>query len=440
MNFIPRVIRRRIAHRPNLVKIIDNIGWLFFDKILRMGVGLFVGVWIARYLGPERLGLLGFATAFVGLFGPIATLGLQGVVVRDIVRNPSGAEETLGTAAALHVVGGVIAYGLILATISWLRPDDSLVKVMVGVLGSMMLLQASQVAVYWFESQVISKYTVWVQSGVFLVFAAVKVVLILNEEPLVAFVWAMLVEAAVVALALLAVLGLRGPALTRLSASVHRAKSLLLDSWPLILSAAAIMIYMKIDQVMLGQMVGSREVGIYSAAVNLVNPLFAVTNMIVASLFPTIVSMIDDSVVLRSRLLKLYSFVFWTAVCVAFPTVLLAEWIIVILYGSEYYEASEVLAVYVLSLPFAFWAMASSRWYLAKGLQVKLFQRAFIGAIVNIALNYVFISAFGLIGAAYATLISYALVGLMFDLHSKSTKDQFSIKLSSVNPLRLKRS
>ena len=88
MNLIPAFVHRRIAHRPNLVKIVDNIGWLFFDKILRMGVGLFVGVWIARYLGPEQFGLLSFAIAFVGLFGAIATLGLQGIVVRDIVRDP----------------------------------------------------------------------------------------------------------------------------------------------------------------------------------------------------------------------------------------------------------------------------------------------------------------------------------------------------------------
>jgi len=85
VKLIPAFINRRIAHRPNLVKIVDNISWLFFDKILRMGVGVLVGVWIARYLGPEQFGLLNFATAFTSLFGAIAALGLQGIVVRDIV-------------------------------------------------------------------------------------------------------------------------------------------------------------------------------------------------------------------------------------------------------------------------------------------------------------------------------------------------------------------
>jgi O-antigen/teichoic acid export membrane protein len=114
MNLMPTFVLRRIAHRPELVKIIDNIGWLFFDKTLRMGVGLFVGVWVTRYLGPEQFGLFNFATAFTALFGAVATLGLQGIVVRDIVNDPSCKEETLGTAALLHLIGGTLAYGLII--------------------------------------------------------------------------------------------------------------------------------------------------------------------------------------------------------------------------------------------------------------------------------------------------------------------------------------
>jgi PST family polysaccharide transporter len=99
VRILPGFIKRRFEGRPNLVKILDNIGWLFFDKILRMGVGLIVGVWVARYLGPEQFGLFNFATAFVGMFGAIAGLGLQVFVVRDLVREPSSKEEILGSAA-----------------------------------------------------------------------------------------------------------------------------------------------------------------------------------------------------------------------------------------------------------------------------------------------------------------------------------------------------
>ena len=160
LKFIPQSLQEYIAQHSQFSKILENIGWLFFDKILRMGLGLFIGVWIARYLGPEQFGLLSFAVAFTWLFGAVSTLGLPEIVVRDLVRKPDTKLETLGTAAALLLLGGVLTYCLILITIFWIRPEDLLAKVLVAILGSVVLFKASEIAIYWFESQVLSKYSV----------------------------------------------------------------------------------------------------------------------------------------------------------------------------------------------------------------------------------------------------------------------------------------
>jgi O-antigen/teichoic acid export membrane protein len=82
MHLIPAFVRHRLTHRPNLVKILDNIGWLFLDKVLRVGVGLLVGVWIARYLGPEQFGLLNFAFAVIGLFS-VAASTVESMILDD---------------------------------------------------------------------------------------------------------------------------------------------------------------------------------------------------------------------------------------------------------------------------------------------------------------------------------------------------------------------
>jgi O-antigen/teichoic acid export membrane protein len=124
MNFIKNFIYQYIAHRPNLVKIVNNISWLFFDNILRMIVGLSVGVWIVRYLGPEKFGLFSFAMSLTSLFGVIAALGLESVVVRNIVRDPKSASETLGTTAELQLIRGLIAYYYILVTITYRRTNE----------------------------------------------------------------------------------------------------------------------------------------------------------------------------------------------------------------------------------------------------------------------------------------------------------------------------
>lgn len=437
MNIVPAFVRRRIAHRPNLVKIVDNIGWLFFDKVLRMGVGLLVGVWVARYLGPEQFGMLNFALAFTGLFGAIATLGLQGIVVRDIVRDPESAHLTLGTAAMLQLLGGLVSFLLILSAIAYLRPDDSLSRTIVAILGAMMLLKASEMAVYWFESQVQSKYTVWVQNSVFLVFAVVKVGLILLEAPLPAFVWAMLAEAAVVAAILLLVFNLRGPNITQLQASIARAQILLKDSWPLLLSSAAIIVYMKIDQIMLGQMIGDEAVGIYSAAVRISEVWYFIPMVIVASVFPAIIEAKKRSEELYyARLQKLYDFMAVIGVVVALPMTVFSGSLITMLFGAQFSEAGTVLAIHIWAGIFVFLGVASNNWFLTENLQKLAFQRTVYGAVANIIMNLLLIPKFGVNGAAVALVISQAIASLFFDGLQKVTRHMFFMKLSAMNPAR----
>lgn len=432
--FLPGFIKRRIANRPNLVKILDNIGWLFFDKILRMGVGLIVGVWVARYLGPEQFGLFNFASAFVGMFGAIAGLGLQGVVVRDLVREPSSKEEILGSAAALQLVSGFVAYGLILATIFWLRPDDALTKTIVAILGSMMLFKASEVAVCWFESQVLSKFTVWVQNGTFLVFASIKVLLILQGASLIAFAWVTMVEGMVVAMMMLIVLGVRGPWARQLRVTVARAKSLLADSWPLLLSGVSVMIYMRIDQIMLGQMVGDEAVGIYGAAVRISEVWYFVPMAIVSSVFPAILGAKErDEDLYYNRLQRLFDLLVWVSIGVAFPMTFLSTTIISLIFGVAYESAGPILAVHIWAAIFVFLGVASGQWFLAENRQGLGLQRSVLGMIVNILLNIALIPQFGALGAAWATVVSYAIAAMFADILQAETQLIFLMKARSFN-------
>jgi O-antigen/teichoic acid export membrane protein len=435
LKLIPSFVRIRISHRPNLVKIVDNLGWLLFDKVLRMGVGLLLGVWLARYLGPDQFGLFSFASAFVGMFGAVAGLGLQSIVVRDIVRNPSLKEETLGTAATLQFVGGLIAYSCAISTVFWLRPDDTLSKLLVTILSVVILFKFADVALYWFESQVLSKYIVWTQNVCFLIFAVIKIGLIVSHAPLLAFAWATAAEALLVAVLVLFMLGFRGLKLQQLRFSLKRAKTLLSDSWPLLLSGMAIMIYMKIDQIMLGQMLGDDAVGIYSAAVRVSEVWYFIPMMILASVFPSVLeAKKHDQTHYIQRLQLLYNLMVWLSVAIAIPMTFLSTPIIIALFGQAYAQSGQVLAIHIWASVFVFLGVASSQWFIAENRQILSFQRTALGAVINIGLNFVLIPKFGVVGAAYATVFSQAYVCLLFDLFQKETRPMFVMKLRSFNP------
>lgn len=408
-----------------------------FDKILRMGVGLLVGVWIARYLGPEEFGLLNLTNAFISLFGAIAGLGLQGIVVRDIVRDPQCAPLTLGTAALLQLVGGFVSYMLILGAFIYLRPDDIMAHTIVAILGASMFFKFGEVATYWFESQVQARYTVWVQNSVFLVFAMVKVVMILRDAPLITIAWAMFAEAALVTIILTVVFGLCGPGLTSLSTGLGCAKKLLKDSWPLAMSGIAVMIYMKIDQIMLGQMIGDEAVGVYSAAVRISEVWYFVPMSIVASVFPAILEAKKRSETeYYARLQKLYDLMIWLSVLIALPVTFLATPLVRLLFGETYAEAGTVLAIHIWAAVFVFLGVASGKWFLVENRQILSLKRTAIGAAINIILNFLLIPNYGLEGAAVALVFAQFIAAYLIDFGKKSTRKMFYMKTKSFNLLK----
>lgn len=403
-----------------------------------MGVGLLVGVWVARYLGPEQFGLFSFASAFVGMFGAVAGLGLQSIVVRDVVRDPSCKEETLGTAAVLQLLGGSLAYGLVLGCIFWLRPDDTLAKFLVAILGSIMLFRFSDVALYWFESQVLSKYIVWVQNSCFLISAVIKVGLILSHAPLLAFAWATAAEALFVAVLIILMLGLRGPQLQQLRFSLLRAKTLLADSWPLLLSGLAIAFYMKIDQIMLGQMLGDGAVGVYSAAVRVSEVWYFIPSILTASVLPTIVRLRKaNNIIYIEQLQNISTFLVWLAILLAICMTFVSDKVIFILFGSAYIESSSILMIHIWTSIFVFMGIGAGIFFTVNNFGKKFFHRTVLGGMINIILNYLFIPVYGPSGAAIATLISQLIVNYLYDFFDRSTRILFVIKTKAIFPIYL---
>lgn len=190
---------QNLQQHSGFMKYFKNTSWLFGEKILRMVVGLFVGIWVARYLGPEQFGLFSYAQSFVGLFTAIATLGLDGIVVRELVKDESRRDELIGTAFYLKLIGA-IAVLIVLAVAIQFTSNDHYTNVLVFIIASATIFQAFNVVDMYFQAKVLSKYVVYANVISFFVSSIVKVVLILNDAPLIAFVWATLFDSVVLAL------------------------------------------------------------------------------------------------------------------------------------------------------------------------------------------------------------------------------------------------
>jgi len=408
IKYLPDFIRAKLENRHGLQAIIGNTGWLFADKILRMGVGLFVGVWVARYLGPAQFGLWNFAIAFAALFGAFATLGLDGIVIRELVKNPERQNELLGSAFVLKLIGGMFTLLSTVIAIALMRSGETLTLWLVGLSAAGFIFQSVNVIDLYYQAKVQSKYTVFAANGAFVLMALAKIGLVLTYAPLIAFAWVGLGEVALTSAFLLIAYRVNHHHMQGWWYDGRVARDLLRDSWPLLLAGLAIMLYMRVDVVMLQKMVGDREVGIYAAATKLSEVWYFLPMVIVSSVSPSIIKChgIDPDLYIN-RLRRLYFFMTWLAIGLSLPLSLLSGWIVSILYGAEFKEAAPVLAIHLWASIAVFLGVASSQYLLVEQLQKISFYRTLIGVACNIALNLMLIPRMGAMGAAIATVGSY---------------------------------
>jgi len=427
-----RRLQLRFKESLSLQKIVANIGWLFWDNLLRIIINLFVGAWIARYLGPEQYGMLNYAMAFAALFAPIAQLGLDSIVVREIVKYPEKTNEILGSAFALKFIAGILTLFAAILVVYFVRSDDMLVTWLVGFVAAGFVFQSFNVAALYFQSQIMSKYTVYANNIAFIVISFVKIGMILAQFPLIAFAIAGLCETLMGSLFLIIVYHRNHYNVNSWYFKINTAKKLLKDSYPLIFSGVAIMIYMRIDQIMIGEMAGDEALGIYSVAVRISEMWYFIPMAISNSVFPTIIKykQKDDNLYCQ-RLQSFYDVMSLLGMTVGVITVFISAPVIDFLFGSAYIQSADVLSIHIWAGIFVCLGVASSNYLMAENLQLISFYRTCIGALINITLNLLFIPKYSCLGAAYATLISY-FISVFSIIFFKNTQKQVWMMINSL--------
>ncbi|HEY9295704.1 MAG TPA: flippase, partial [Phormidium sp.] len=373
---------------PGQRQIIGNTGWLFASRILRLGLGLVVGVLLARYLGPEQFGLYNYAISFVVLFSPLATLGLDSIVIRDIVREPLSKLETLGTAFVLKLIGSFIACCLTIVGIFFLRFDDNLAHWLVGLAAVASIFQSFDVIEFWFNSQIQSKYGIYAKYSAFIFVNVLRIVLIQMNASLIAFTWLIFIESLLSAVGLVIVYQASGDNVLAWQVSIKRAKQLLKDSWPLLLSSLSIVIYMRTDQVMLGELASIGDIGNYAVAVRLVEVWYIIPMTLNEALFPAIVNLKKvDPEIYEKRIQRLYTLMIWMAISAAIIISYGSSHLIQLIYGEQYIEAAPILSIHAWMAASVFFGVARSSWLTTEGYLIDGRYVNILGCVINVSAN-----------------------------------------------------
>jgi PST family polysaccharide transporter len=395
---------------PNLRKILGNMSWLLAERILRMAIGFLILAWTARYLGAAQFGLLNYAIAFYWIFSMIAPLGLNQIVLRDLVSEPSSKDEIIGTSFFLTLGSGSVNFLLATGIIFLLQSKDQLTCILVAIVSAGLIVQAFYAPGAWFESQLLSKYGVLTRNASVIIMTLVKIVLIQLKAPLIAFAWAFVAEMVLIAIGYLITYQITGNKLQYLRMNWWRAKSMLKVSWPLIFSTLAIVLYLRIDQIMLGQLADEKSLGIYSVAVRLSEFWGFIATAIVSSVSPSIIEAkkISESLYYE-KIQKTCNLLSLIVYCLAIPMTFLSTPLVVLLFGQEYAPAGLVLSIHIWSSLFVFLGYAKEVWIATEELTVFALAASCVGAVTNIILNFWLIPKYQAVGASVATVISYGI-------------------------------
>jgi PST family polysaccharide transporter len=412
---------------PGLRQVISNTAWVFAEKIIQMGLSLLVGVWVTRYLGPTQFGTLTYAMTFVSMFGAITSLGgLGGLVVRDMARDPACKDESLGTAFVLQVMSGILTVFLAVGTVSLLNPHETLTHWLVAILAAGTIFSAFNTTIdIWFQSQLQSKYSGFAKNSAYVFMCAVRLVLIQIKAQLIMFAWSSFVETALAGLGLAVVYRSQGNPIQAWRVSLRRAKELLQECWPLILSGFAVYIYADIDQLMLGSMLNDNkaQVGFYAAAIKISRLLDMFPMILASSIVPKLAQLKDKNPEEYSKKIQTYfdiSTAFWLAT--ALPISILSPYIIQAIYGKNFTAAIPILSLYV-------WSQFNSLWGVARSTVLNVERKLHLtpiftvtGAFINIGLNYLLIPNYGAMGATIATIITYLIVIVLINFVIKDLR------------------
>jgi PST family polysaccharide transporter len=299
-----------------------------------------------------------------------------------------------------------------------------------------LLFGAFDVFDMWFQSRVKSKYTVIAKNIALIVCAAAKVLFIISKAPLIFFVLTNSIEVVIGAVGLVMLYSMSGQSITDFSWSSSLAWQLVKEAWPLAVSGLMIMIYMKIDQIMLAEIAGRHELGIYSAAVRVADPWYFIPAGIISSVFPSLIkAKQENEQKYYQRLQLLYCIITWTGISGSVIMSFLAFPVVKLLYGDQYIGAGEILAINVWVGLFISLGVARSKWLIIENLQRYSLVCLGFGLVVNVILNFLLIPIMQARGAAFSALASQITVAIIAPYFFSKTRISTIMILKSFIPV-----
>ncbi len=416
-----------------------NMSWLFLEKIFRMAVGFTVGVYVARKLGPDNFGILNYAISFAAIFSVLVNLGLDQILIRELIKRPRRRNAFMGTAFGLQATGFCLMMILVIISL-YFTTSDLNTKLIVLIIAGGYLFQVFQTIDLYFQSEVLSKYVAVSQIITWSVISLLRFLCAYFEVPLIYFAWLEAGNMILTSVCYVAFYFLKRGSLLKWKFQPHLAVFLLKNSWPLMLTGMAYLVIIRIDQVLLKLLADDNAVGNYSVAVRLVELWYFIPGLIRISFFPAIINAKKISPVhYMHRMQQFYILMVWTGIFISLGFGFSGKFIINLLYGAKYAAAGDIIYLYAWLIFFVCIGTAAGCWTISENLTIYILCCNLGLAAINFTLIYLLIPLMGIKGAVWGMLISQIIAAFILPLFSSKTRQTLVFFIKALYPVPLLR-
>lgn len=414
-------------------KIVANASWVIVCKIIQSLLSMIVSMLTARYLGPANFGLISYASSIVSFVAPIMYLGLNSVLVQEIINTPEEEGKILGTSIFMSFMMAMICIVGTISFVAVVNAGEKETLIVCGLYSFMLLFQSIDLLQYWFQAKLKSKYTSIVMLIAYTLVSFYKIFLLATGKNVYWFALSNTLDYFVIALLLLLIYKKIG--VCRLQISVQLIKKLLSKSKYYIVSNLMVMVFAQTDKVMLKIMMGDSATGFYSVAVTCATLSSFVFSAIIDSLRPSIFQSVKYSRILfRKNMIQLYCIVIYLSLLQSVFMTVLAKPLILMLYGEQYLLAAEILRMVVWYTTFSYLGTVRGVWMLATNNQKYLLIINITGAVLNIILNYFLIPSKGVMGAALASVLTQFFTNVVMGYIVKDIRENNKLMMSGLYP------
>jgi O-antigen/teichoic acid export membrane protein len=419
--------------------LVSGVLWVFVEKFLRLGMGLLVGVWVARYMGPNKFGAYCLVLSLFAVVQVISKFGLDDILSRKLVEHPGLVTEVLGTFFYIKLAASIGA--IFLVYLYFLIFDPSVEVYFLFLTSLSLLFSPFDVLEAFFQ---VNSRLLLVAIGriVQLIFSsALKVWFVLAGFDFQWFFILFSIDAATLIFVLLWLFfHAKNPSFFVRWNRVD-VKVILISATPILVSNIFVILYMKLDQIVVGRFLGNEGLGLYGASLRLLEVWYMLPVVSMSALFPFFLKVRRDSIEnYIAALQKSLSIAALAAIFIAIVVSFYAVDLMVLIYGVAYIKAGYILRVQIWSVVFVFLGVIGNAWVVAEGLQKYMMYKTFIGLALGLVLSIFCVNKFGLVGAAFSSLFSQFMVSFILDLCFRETRPLFFLKLNSLRFFRLRRS